>query len=98
MCMTFNWRTPSSAFHAWLIQQEPKADLTYMEDDLVVADPLFLDKQHWFLNRTVEELVMMPHRFETLPPAPRHGCWWTGRCVLSSLYFCTPQANAVRGR
>ena len=35
----------------WLIQQEPIADLTlYLEDDLVIVDPLFLDKQHWFLE------------------------------------------------
>lgn len=52
----------------WLIQQEPIADLSiYMEEDIVISDPLFLDKQLWFLERTDHKAVLMPHRFEPHP-------------------------------
>lgn len=48
-----------------LIQEGEVADLTlYLEDDLVIRDPLFLDKQAWFLTQTQERLVLMPHRYE----------------------------------
>ena len=84
----------------WLIQQEPKADLTlYLEDDLVVADPLFLDKQHWFLNRTGEQLVLMPHRYEPIPAGPQARLLVDGPLRPEFIgRFCTPQADAVRGR
>lgn len=84
----------------WLIQQEPKADLTlYLEDDLVIADPLFLDKQHWFLNRTGERLVLMPHRFEPIASGPQARLLVDGPLHPEFIgRFRTPQANAVRGR
>ncbi len=84
----------------WLIQQEPKADLTlYLEDDLVIADPLFLDKQHWFLNRTGEQLVLMPHRFEPIASGPHARLMVDGPLHPEFIgRFCTPQANVVRGR
>lgn len=48
-----------------LIQEGEIADLTlYLEDDLVIADPLFLDKQAWFLAQTESRMVLMPHRYE----------------------------------
>ena len=84
----------------WLIQQEPTADLTlYLEDDLVITDPLFLDKQHWFLNRTDEQLVLMPHRFEPIASGPQARLLVDGPLRPEFIgRFCTPQANAVRGR
>ncbi len=49
----------------FLIREGESAELTlYLEDDLVIADPLFLDKQSWFLAQTGGELVLMPHRYE----------------------------------
>lgn len=52
----------------FLIQTGPSHDLAlYMEDDLVIGDPLFLDKQHWFLSGTGGKMVVMPHRYELLP-------------------------------
>lgn len=52
----------------WLIATEPTADLSlYLEDDLVIADPLFLDKQFWFLQRCGGQAVLMPHRWEPIP-------------------------------
>ena len=84
----------------WLIEREPKAGLTlYLEDDLVIADPLFIDKQHWFLNRTGDQLVLMPHRFEPIATGPHARLLVDGPLHSDFIgRFCTPQANAVRGR
>lgn len=41
------------------------ADLSlYLEDDLVVADRLYVDKYYWFLRKTNHQFSLMPHRFE----------------------------------
>lgn len=46
---------------------EPDADLfLYLEDDLVIRDPLYLDKIAWFLERADHEWVLMPQRYERL--------------------------------
>jgi hypothetical protein len=37
----------------------------YVEDDLLVQDPLFLQKLSWFTAQFGEETVLLPHRFET---------------------------------
>ena len=42
----------------------------YLEDDLVIDDRLFIEKQLWFLERSRYKAVLMPHRFER---APSHG-------------------------
>lgn len=53
-----------------LLEAEPVADLSvYMEDDLVIHDPWFLEKQLWFLERTQHQAVLMPHRYEVVPAA-----------------------------
>ena len=41
------------------------ADLSlYLEDDLVIQDRLYLDKQQWFLQKTKHQFALMPHRYE----------------------------------
>ncbi len=61
-------RTLALAARDFLIQADPPADLNlYLEDDLVINDPLFLDKQLWFLERCSHQAVLMPHRQETIP-------------------------------
>lgn len=37
----------------------------YLEDDLVIQDPLFLSKLAWFTRMFGEDSVLLPHRFET---------------------------------
>jgi hypothetical protein len=37
----------------------------YLEDDLVLHDPLFLDKIAWFTRSMGPDCVLQPHRFET---------------------------------
>ncbi len=36
----------------------------YLEDDLLISDPLFFSKLEWFLSRYGEETTLSPHRFE----------------------------------
>lgn len=48
-----------------LLQAAPEVDLSmYMEDDLVIHDPFFFEKQAWFLQRAEHQAVLMPHRYE----------------------------------
>jgi len=57
---------------AWLLHQEPAADLSlYLEDDLVIQDGRYADKLAWFHLRTDHRFVLMPHRLEpTVANAP----------------------------
>lgn len=49
----------------WLINHPNPADLNlYLEDDLVIHDPLFADKIIWFAHRSSHHAVLMPHRYE----------------------------------
>ena len=36
----------------------------YLEDDLLITDPLFFQKLEWFLSAHGEETTLSPHRFE----------------------------------
>jgi hypothetical protein len=58
----------------WLISHPSPADLNlYLEDDLVIQDPLFADKILWMAHRSNQQCVLLPHRYELtrrldLPP------------------------------
>lgn len=58
----------------WLITHPSPADLNlYLEDDLVIHDPLFVDKILWMAQRSNQQCVLLPHRYELtrrldLPP------------------------------
>ncbi len=58
----------------WLISHPLPADLNlYLEDDLVISDPLFLDKILWMAQHSNDKCVLLPHRYELtrrldLPP------------------------------
>ena len=56
-----------------LLDLAPPADLhLYLEDDLVVQDPRYVDKLAWFHQRTEHRFVLMPHRLEpTVANAPQ---------------------------
>lgn len=84
----------------WLIQTHAEADLLfYLEDDLVITDPLFIDKQRWFLERTNHQLVLMPHRVEPTLHAADAQLLVDGPLRPEFLQqFCTPQKQAVKGR
>ena len=82
-----------------LIANRAGADLLmYMEDDLVIHDPAFFDKQHWFLNKTDHRFTLMPHRYEPVHQAGLHQLLVDG--PLSPEFigrFMQPQANAAKG-
>jgi hypothetical protein len=42
----------------------------YSEDDLLVQDPLFLQKACWFIQRFGHKRLLMPNRFEWNPDGP----------------------------
>ncbi|WP_155724871.1 hypothetical protein [Prochlorococcus marinus] len=56
-----------------LIDHANPTDLSlYLEDDLVIQDSLYVDKQWWFTERTQHRFVLMPHRREpTVANAPQ---------------------------
>ncbi|MEA5472767.1 hypothetical protein VB716_00835 [Synechococcus sp. CCY9201] len=48
-----------------LLERDPVADLSlYLEDDLVIQDPLYIDKLLWCARLTEQRVVLMPHRYE----------------------------------
>lgn len=50
-----------------LINNEQDYDLLcYLEDDIVIHDKLFFDKQSWFLEKTNHQCSLMPHRYERI--------------------------------
>jgi hypothetical protein len=83
----------------WLLQQSG-ADLSfYLEDDLVITDPLFLDKQLWFLERTNHQAVLMPHRVEPAASGPQAQLLVDGPLAPAFIQrYCTPVSHAAEGR
>lgn len=58
---------PLATRNSLIHDKDEIADITlYLEDDLVIGDHLYLDKQLWFLNQTKHTMVLMPHRFERI--------------------------------
>ncbi len=86
----------------FLIAQQPTPDLAiYLEDDLVIADPLFLDKQWWFLEGCGAAAVLMPHRYELIPGEHGQRLLVDGPLrdqFINRFRFARPQAGAARGR
>ena len=82
-----------------LIANRTEADLLmYLEDDLVIHDPAFFDKQRWFLEKVEHRFCLMPHRYEPVHQANIHQLLVDG--PLSPQFigqFMQPQANAARG-
>lgn len=95
-----NPRNLALATRDFLVQHPEPLDLAlYLEDDLVISDPLFLDKQAWFLSRSQHQAVLMPHRYELLPD--RHGQRLLVDGPLDAGFINTfqqPMLNASRGR
>jgi hypothetical protein len=50
----------------------------YLEDDLLIHDPLFFAKLEWFLGEYGEETTLSPHRFELSPTGPVHKLYHDG--------------------
>jgi len=50
----------------------------YVEDDLLVQDPFFLQKLSWFTEQFGDDTVLLPHRFETAHKQPVHKLYIDG--------------------
>jgi hypothetical protein len=50
----------------------------YLEDDLALADPMFLQKLRWFSRAFGDDALLQPHRFETAPTGPIHKLYIDG--------------------
>jgi len=50
----------------------------YLEDDLLISDPLFLSKLDWFVKEFGEETTLSPHRFERSMREPVHKLYHDG--------------------
>ena len=83
----------------FLIANHTEADLLmYMEDDLVIHDPEFFDKHHWFLEKSDHLFCLMPHRFERVNQPDIHQLLVDGPIDPTYLgKFMQPQTNAARG-
>ena len=65
----------------------------------MISDPLFFDKQLWFLERTQHKAVLMPHRVEPAASGPEAQLLVDGPLAMSFIQrFCTPATNAAEGR
>ena len=50
----------------------------FLEDDIVVSDPLFFWKQAWFTRMVGDRALLQPHRFETSDQLPRQKLYIDG--------------------
>ena len=50
----------------------------YLEDDLLITDPLFFSKLEWFVKKHGEETTLAPHRFERSLSQPVHKLYHDG--------------------
>ena len=85
----------------WLLKGDQNDDddlYAYLEDDIVINDRDFFDKQLWFLERTEGSHCLMPHRYELI--FRRN----VGRLLIDGPLrpklvrkFSTPQSNVARG-
>jgi hypothetical protein len=50
----------------------------YLEDDLLITDPLFFQKLDWFVKQYGEESTLSPHRFERSLTQPVHKLYHDG--------------------
>lgn len=93
-------RTLALAARDFLIQHPEPMDLAlYLEDDLVVQDSLFLDKQAWFLQAVRHQAVLMPHRYESLPGRGGQRLLVDGPLRPEFIgRFTNPQRGVARGR
>ena len=50
----------------------------YLEDDLLITDPLFMAKLEWFVQEYGDETTLAPHRFERSLSEPVHKLYHDG--------------------
>jgi hypothetical protein len=90
----------AAAARDWLVHSAESADLfLYSEDDLVYADPYFIDKTLWFLHRSHHRVVLMPHRFEVDPLHPSEYLYIDGPLGVHLIDpYYLPRSGVAKGR
>jgi hypothetical protein len=83
----------------YLIENKNNADLlVYMEDDIIISDKLFFDKQIWFLQKTNHKFSLMPHRYERIDQGPLETLIVDGSLRPGFInQFTSPQKNVASG-
>jgi len=70
----------------------------YMEDDLIIRDLEFLEKQHWLIYRSEHKAVLMPHRTEWVPEKKGQRLIVDGPLRDGFIHrFCEPKLGVARG-
>lgn len=70
----------------------------YLEDDIIIHDKNFLDKQIWFLRRTNHRFALMPHRYEQASRSNVDRLFVDGPLRKEFIKrFAAPQANVASG-
>ena len=70
----------------------------YMEDDLIIRDSEFLDKQIWFIKESEHRAVLMPHRTEWVPNGNGQRLLVDGPLKKEFIErFYIPKCNAAQG-
>ena len=65
----------------------------YMEDDLIIQDPLFLLKLEWFLANCGEKRLLLPNRFELSACHDMHKAYIDGDFTDSALRALYPKGR-----
>lgn len=83
-----------------LIQNHGEADLlSYLEDDVVIHDPLFFDKLAWFHEKTNHQFSLMPHRYERIDAGSMETLMVDGPLSADFIgQFAQPQTNVANGQ
>ncbi|WP_045217040.1 hypothetical protein [Desulfonatronovibrio magnus] len=70
----------------------------YLEDDLIINDPLFFAKLHWFTKNTGNICVLLPHRYENTARGPYSKVYIDGdlRPDITSEYQNVRQQPAIK--
>ena len=83
-----------------LINSHQEADLlSYMEDDVVIHDPLFFDKLKWFHEKTNHQFSLMPHRYERIDAGSMETLLVDGPLAPEFIgQFAKPQTQVANGQ
>jgi len=84
----------------YLIQKGSAYDLCiYMEDDLIIRDSQFLEKQRWLIAQSKHKAVVMPHRTEWVPGARGERLLVDGPLRAEFIKkYCSPKKHAAQGK
>lgn len=87
--------------HRLLAEHRDEYDMfAYLEDDIVLRDPQFLDKLRWFTSQAGPEALLQPNRYETSCSAPLCKAYVDGDLAprVTRPYQDTTRLSMINGR